>query len=160
MRLAAYEDYALGRCPECRANLVRTDEEDGGELACSHCGVVAGRANSAREDGSSVASVSKSVPLGSYILPDAEGASTFKGPAFGWARLNPNIAGRGTPLLKCSLLTGRVADRLALPKSVAQAAEITARRLLPNRATYEANIPSISAYSLLYACARHESLDY
>ena len=150
---AAYEDYALGRCPECRGSLVRMHEEDGGELACSRCGVVAGRANNTREDGATVASVSKNVPLGSYIVADAESATpSLRGPAFGWARLMPNIIGRGTPLLNCSLLTERVAEKLALPKSVAQAAEITARRLLPHREAYEATIPSISAYSLLYAC--------
>jgi transcription initiation factor TFIIIB Brf1 subunit/transcription initiation factor TFIIB len=93
------------------------------------------------------------VPLGSYIVADAESATpSLRGPAFGWARLMPNIVGRGTPLLNCSLLMGRVAERLALPKSVVQAAEITAKRLLPHREAYRATIPSISAYSLLYAC--------
>jgi transcription initiation factor TFIIIB Brf1 subunit/transcription initiation factor TFIIB len=50
------------------------------------------------------------------------------------------------------MLTNRIAERLALPKSIAQAADITARRLLIHRESYEATIPSISAYSLLYAC--------
>jgi transcription initiation factor TFIIIB Brf1 subunit/transcription initiation factor TFIIB len=39
-----------------------------------------------------------------------------------------------------------------LPKSIVQSAEITARRLLPHREAYGATIPSISAYSLLFAC--------
>jgi transcription initiation factor TFIIIB Brf1 subunit/transcription initiation factor TFIIB len=152
-RLAAYENYALDRCPECRANLVRTNEEDGGERACSRCGVVAGRANTAQQDGSLAPSVSKNEPLGSYITADTSGSGPpLKGPAFGWARLMPNIIGRATPLLKCSRLTGRIAEKLALPKSIAQSAEITARRLLPHREAYCATVPSISAYSLLYAC--------
>jgi transcription initiation factor TFIIIB Brf1 subunit/transcription initiation factor TFIIB len=64
----------------------------------------------------------------------------------------PNIVGRATPLLKCSRLTGRVAEKLALPKCIAQSAEITAKRLLLHREAYGATIPSVSAYSLLYAC--------
>jgi transcription initiation factor TFIIIB Brf1 subunit/transcription initiation factor TFIIB len=152
-RLAAYEDYALGRCPECRGSLVRMHEEDGGELACSMCGVVAGRANSTQEDGSSTASVSKNVPLGSYIVADtADSTVSLKGPAFGWARLMPNIVGRGSPLLTCTGITNRVAERLALPKSITDAADFTARRLLPHREAYRTTIPSISAYSLLHAC--------
>jgi transcription initiation factor TFIIIB Brf1 subunit/transcription initiation factor TFIIB len=152
-KLAAYEDYALGRCPECRANLVRTNEEDGGELACSRCGIVAGKANTAQQDGSLAPSVSKNEPLGSYIIADTNGSGpSLKGPAFGWARLMPNIVGRATPLLKCSRLTGRIAEKLALPKSIVRSAEITAKRLLPHREACGATIPSISAYSLLYAC--------
>jgi transcription initiation factor TFIIIB Brf1 subunit/transcription initiation factor TFIIB len=152
-RLAAYEDYALGRCPECRGSLVRMHEEDGGELACSMCGVVAGRASSAQEDGSTTRSVSKNVDLGSYLSSDTESPTpSLKGPAFGMARLMTNIVGRGTPLLNCTRLTNRVAEKLALPKSITEAAGITARRLLPHREAYEATIPSISAYSLLYAC--------
>lgn len=151
-RTAAYEEYSiLGRCPECKEGLVYSGEE-GGERVCSYCGIVASRADYAREDGSSAPSVSKSEPLGSYIVADTESAPSLKGAAFGWAKLMPNIVGRGGPMLTCSGLTNRVAERLALPKSIAQSADITARRLLPNRATYEATIPSISAYSLLYAC--------
>ena len=152
-RQAAYEDYSiLGRCPECREGLVYAGEE-GTELTCSYCGIVVGRADYTREDGFSAPSVSKSEPLGSYIVADAESASpSLKGPAFGWAKLMPNIIGRGSPQLTCGSLTNRVAERLALPKSIVQSAEITARRLLPHREAYEATIPSISAYSLLYAC--------
>ena len=151
-RLAAYEEYSiLGRCPECREGLVCAGE--GEELVCSWCGIVVGRADSAREGGSSAPCVSKSEPLGSYIVADGGSASpSLKGPAFGWARLMPNIVGRGTPMLTCSGLTNRVADRLALPKSIVQSAEITARRLLPHREAYGTTIPSISAYSLLFAC--------
>ena len=151
-RTAAYEEYSiLGRCPECREGLVCAGEE-GGELTCSHCGIVVGRADNIREDGSSAQSVSKCEPLGSYIVADTESAPSLKGAAFGWAKLMPNIVGRGGPMLTCSGLTNRVAERLALPKSIAQSADITARRLLPHREAYEATIPSISAYSLLYAC--------
>lgn len=151
-RTAAYEEYSiLGRCPECREGLVYSGEE-GGERVCSYCGIVASRGDYAREDGSSAQSVSKCEPLGSYIIADTESAPSLKGAAFGWAKLMPNIVGRGGPMLTCSGLTNRIAERLSLPKSIAQSADITARRLLPNRATYEATIPSISAYSLLYAC--------
>ena len=151
-RQAAYEGYSiLGRCPECREGLVCAGEE-GGELTCSYCGIVVGRADNIREDGSSAQSVSKCEPLGSYIVADTESAPSLKGAAFGWAKLMPNIVGRGGPMLTCSGLTNRVAERLALPKSIAQSADITARRLIPHREAYEATIPSISAYSLLYAC--------
>ena len=151
-RTAAYEDYSvLGRCPECREGLVCAGEE-GGELTCSYCGIVVGGVDNARGDGSSAPSVSKCEPLGSYIVADTESTPSLRGPAFGWARLIPNIVGRGTPLLNCSLLTERVAEKLALPKGVAQAANMTARRLLPHKEACGATIPSISAYSLLYAC--------
>ena len=150
-RQAAYEGYSiLGRCPECREGLVCAEEE--GELTCSYCGIVVGRADSAREDGSSAPSGSKSEPLGSYIVADTESAPSLTGPAFGWAKLMPNIVGRGTPQLACSGLTNRVADRLALPKSIAQNAHITARKLLPHREAYRTTLATISAYSLLHAC--------
>ncbi len=75
-RLAAYEAYSsLGKCPECRSSLVRTSEEEGGELACSHCGVVAGRIGNTREDGFSAPSASKNEPLGSYILANGGSAA-------------------------------------------------------------------------------------
>ena len=151
-RLAAYEEYSiLGRCPECREGLVYAGDERT-ELTCSYCGIVVSRAEYTREDGSTAPSVSKSEPLGSYIVADTESASSLKGPAFGWAKLMPNIVGRGGPMPTCSMLTNRIAERLSLPKSIAQAADITARRLLPHREAYEATIPSISAYSLLFAC--------
>jgi transcription initiation factor TFIIIB Brf1 subunit/transcription initiation factor TFIIB len=151
-RTAAYEEYSiLGRCPECREGLVYAGEERT-ELTCSFCGIVVSRADYTREDGSTAPSVSKSEPLGSYIVADTESASSLKGPAFGWAKLMPNIVGRGGPMPTCSMLTNRIAERLALPKSIAQSADITARRLLIHRESYEATIPSISAYSLLYAC--------
>ncbi len=151
-RQAAYEGYSiLGRCPECREGLVCAGEE--GELTCSYCGIVVGSADNVREDGSSAPSGSKSEPLGSYIVADAENATpSLKGPAFGWAKLMPNIVGRGTPQLTCSGLTNRVADRLALPKSIAQNAQITARKLLPHREAYGTTLATISAYSILHAC--------
>ncbi len=152
-RLAACEGYStLGRCPECRGSLISAGEEGGGELVCSFCGIVAGRANSASEDGSSAPSVSKNEPLGSFILADASATPSLRSPAFGWARLMPNVIGRGGPLLACSRLTERISERLMLPKSVMQNANLTARRLLPGRMTYGASIPAISAYSLLHAC--------
>lgn len=49
-------------------------------------------------------------------------------------------------------MTERIAERLELPKSIVQKASVVARRLLPRRMTYNATIPAISAYSLLYAC--------
>jgi transcription initiation factor TFIIIB Brf1 subunit/transcription initiation factor TFIIB len=151
-KLAAYEEYSiLGRCPECREGLVYAGEERT-ELTCSYCGIVVSRADYTREDGSTAPSVSKSEPLGSYIVADPEGAPSLKGPAFGWAKLMPNIVGRGGPMPTCSMLTNRIAERLSLPKSIAQSADITARRLLTQRESYDATIPSISAYSLLYAC--------
>ena len=152
-RTAAYEEYSiLGRCPECREGLVYAGEERT-ELTCSFCGIVVSRADYTREDGSSAPSVSKSEPLGSYIVADTESASpSLKGPAFGWAKLMPNIVGRGGPMLACSGLTNRVADRLALPKSVTQNAQITARKLLPHREAYGTTLATVSAYSILHAC--------
>ena len=151
-RTAAYEEYSiLGRCPECREGLVYAGEERT-ELTCSFCGIVVSKADHTQGDGSSAPSVSKCEPLGSYIVADTESAPSLKGAAFGWAKLMPNLVGRGGPLLTCTGLTNRIAERLSLPKSIAQSADITARRLLPNREAYGATIPSISAYSLLYAC--------
>src|SRR2546427_13210707 len=46
----------------------------------------------------------------------------------------------------------RIAERLELPKSIVHQANLVARRLLPDKKTYNATIPAISAYSLLYAC--------
>ena len=69
-RTAAYEEYSiLGRCPECREGLVYAGEERT-ELTCSYCGIVVSRADYTREDGSTAPSVSKSEPLGSYIVAD------------------------------------------------------------------------------------------
>jgi len=151
-RLAVYEAYSiLGKCPECRADLVNTGEE-GGELACSKCGVVAGTAASVRDDGSSAPSASKNGPLGSYFAAPGDAGPSRSGPAFGLARLNPNIIGRGGPLQACAEMTERIASNLELPKSVAQSANLVARRLLPCRKDIGATIPAISAYSL----ARHE----
>jgi transcription initiation factor TFIIIB Brf1 subunit/transcription initiation factor TFIIB len=151
-RLAAYEQYAaLGTCPECRGDLTNAGEA-GGELVCSACGIVVGRATGPPEDGASALSVSKRTPLGSYIVADGSDTQSLKGPAFGLGRINPNIIGRGGPMLTCSLLTNRVAEKLGLPKSVVENANITARRLLPGRKAYGATIYTISAYSLLHAC--------
>jgi transcription initiation factor TFIIIB Brf1 subunit/transcription initiation factor TFIIB len=151
-RLATYEEYgALGRCPECRGNLTSAGEE-GGELVCSGCGVVVGRATGTPGDGSSALSVSKRTPLGSYIVADGIGTPSLNGPGFGLGKINPNIIGRGGPMLTCSGLTNRVAERLALPKCVVENANLTAGRLLPGRKAYGASIPAISAYSLLHAC--------
>jgi transcription initiation factor TFIIIB Brf1 subunit/transcription initiation factor TFIIB len=144
-RQAAYEDYSvLGKCPECRGNLTSAGEE-GGEQVCASCGIVAGRATGSPGDGSAALTVSKRTPLGSYIVADGSGI-----PSLG--RINPNIIGRGGPLLTCSRLTNRVAERLALPKSVVECANMTAGRLLPGRKAYGASIAAISAYSLLHAC--------
>jgi len=151
-RLAAYEQYAaLGTCPECRGDLTSAGEA-GGELVCSACGVVVGMATGTLEDGSPAPSVSKRTPLGSYIVGPGSDTQSLKGPAFGLGRINPNIVGRGGPLLTCSLLTNRVGERLSLPKSVVENANITAGRLLPSRKAYGATIYAISAYSLLHAC--------
>ena len=140
-RTAAYEEYSiLGRCPECREGLVYAGEERT-ELTCSFCGIVVSRADYTREDGSTAPSVSKSEPLGSYIVADTESASSLKGPAFGWAKLMPNIVGRGGPMPTCSMLTNRIAERLSLPKSIAQAADITARRLLPQQGVLRSHNP-------------------
>ena len=49
-------------------------------------------------------------------------------------------------------MTERIAETLELPKSIVQQANVVARRLLPRKETYNATIPAISAYSLLYAC--------
>src|SRR5712691_1413674 len=54
--------------------------------------------------------------------------------------------------VSCLQMTERIAERLELPKSIVQQANLVARRLLPRRNTYNATIPAISAYSLLYAC--------
>ncbi|MGH9920432.1 MAG: hypothetical protein ACRD6W_16380, partial [Nitrososphaerales archaeon] len=133
-KLALYEGYAtLGKCPECREGLVYAGEERE-ELTCSFCGIVVSRTDSATEGGTLAQSVSKNEPLGSYIVADAESATpNLKGPAFGWARLMPNVVGRGGALLTCTGLTNRIADRLNLPKSIVQNAEVTARKLLAQR---------------------------
>ncbi len=151
-KLDAYEDYSIsGRCPECRGDLVNTGE-DGGELACSKCGLVAGKAASAVEEGASAPSVRKRRQLGSYIPADSAGTPSLNRPGFGLGKINPNIIGRGGPMLACWLLTSRVAERLALPKSVVENANITAGRLHPGRKAYGVSIAAISAYSLLHAC--------
>ena len=151
-RLAAYEEYgALGRCPECRGNVSGAGEEVG-ELVCSACGIVVGRATGTPDGGSSARSVSKRTPLGSYIVADGFGTPTLNGPGFGLGRINPNIIGRGGPMLTCVGLTNRVGERLALPKSVVENANLTAGRLLPGRNAYGVSIAAISAYSLLHAC--------
>src|SRR5437870_9173057 len=49
-------------------------------------------------------------------------------------------------------MTERMAERLELPKSIVEQANVVERRLLPRKNTYTATIPAISAYSLLYAC--------
>jgi transcription initiation factor TFIIIB Brf1 subunit/transcription initiation factor TFIIB len=151
-KLAAYEDYsALGKCPECRANLTSAGEEEG-ERVCSACGIVAGRATGTPEHGMSAPSVSKRTPLGSYIVDGGTGTPSLNGPDFGLGRIKPNVIGRGGPLLTCTGLTTRVAERLSLPKSVIESADITAGRLLPGRKAYGVSIYAISAYSLLHAC--------
>jgi len=111
-----------------------------------------GRTTGTLENGSPALSVSKRTPLGSYIVGAGSDTQSLKGPAFGLGKINPNIIGRGGPVLTCSLLTNRVAERLGLPKSVVENANFTARRLLPGRKAYGASIYAISAYSLLHAC--------
>src|SRR5580704_156617 len=125
-KLAAYEDYSvLGKCPECRANLTSAGEEEG-ERVCSACGIVAGRATGMPEDGMSAPSVSKRTPLGSYIVAGGTDTPSLNGPDFGLGRIKPNVIGRGGPLLTCTGLTNRVAERLGLPKGVVDNANITA----------------------------------
>ena len=152
-KLALYERYStLGKCPECREGLVYAGDA-GNELVCSYCGIVVGATDYARDEGVPAYSGSKREPLGSYITADGEGATpSLKGPAFGWARLQPNIIGRGKPELTCSMLTDRMAEKLALPKTIPQAANVVAARLLKQRPAYGWTIPSVSAYSLLYSC--------
>jgi len=149
-RLAAYEQYAaLGTCPECKTGLMSADEERG-ELVCSGCGIVAGRANVTSEGGLSAPSVSKRTSLGSVV--GEGGDNSLRGATFGLGWVKPNTIGRGGPMLTCTLLTIRVAERLSLPKSVVENANITAGRLLPVRKECGATIYAISAYSLLHAC--------
>jgi len=151
-RLAAYEQYAaLGTCPECRGDLISAGEERA-ELVCSACGIVAGMGAGTPEDGMSAPSVSKRTPLGSYIVDGSTGTPSLNGPDFGLGRIKPNVIGRGGALLVCTTLTNRVADRLLLPKSIAESANITAGKLLPSRKACGASIYAISAYSLLHAC--------
>jgi transcription initiation factor TFIIIB Brf1 subunit/transcription initiation factor TFIIB len=151
-RQAAYEGYSvLGKCPECREGLVYAGGERG-EKVCSYCGIVVSEADRTVEEGFLPLSVSKKEPLGSYILAHENATVSLNRAKFGWARLNPNILGRETALIQCTMTTDRVAERLSLPKSVAQAANMIARRLLPHKEACEATIASISAYSLLYAC--------
>jgi transcription initiation factor TFIIIB Brf1 subunit/transcription initiation factor TFIIB len=149
-KLAAYEDYGLrGICPECREGLVYTGEE-GGELVCSFCGVVV-RTSGEQENTPSAQPGTASEPLGSFIVANEGAAPSLRSPAFGWARLMPNVIGRGGPTSTCSQMTERVAEKLGIPKSVVQQANAIANRLLPSRKTYNTSIPAISAYSLLYA---------
>src|SRR2546426_2289684 len=54
--------------------------------------------------------------------------------------------------VSCLQMNERIAERLELPKSIVRQANLVARRLLPRKKTYNATIPAISAYSLLYAC--------
>jgi transcription initiation factor TFIIIB Brf1 subunit/transcription initiation factor TFIIB len=146
-RTAEYELWAaVGRCPECTEHLVRM----GQEMVCPSCGVVAGGANVS--EGSAEPTTSKREPLGSYILAGERSATPLRGPAFGWAKLQPNIIGRGKPEQNCSMLTERMAEKLGLPKSIHGAANVTAGRLLTQRKAYGWTIPSVSAYSLLHAC--------
>jgi len=150
-KLAAYEDYGiLGKCPECREGLVYTGEE-AGELVCSFCGVVV-RASSEQDNGPSAQPGTTSEPLGSFIVAAEGAAPSLRSPAFGWAKLMPNVIGRGGPLSTCSQITERIAERLGIPKTVVQQANQIAGRLLPKRKTYNTTVPAISAYSLLYAC--------
>src|SRR2546425_12242466 len=54
--------------------------------------------------------------------------------------------------VSCMQMNERIAESLELPKSIVHQANLVARRLLPGKNTYNATIPAISAYSLLYAC--------
>ena len=150
-KLAAYEDYGLlGRCPECREGLVYTGEE-GGELVCSYCGVVVAKTSNGQNDGISGRPTTTSEPLGSYIIANEGASPSLRNPSFGWAKLMPNIIGRGGPLSTCSQITERIAEKLGIPRSVVQQANTIASKLLPKRKTYNTTVPAISAYSLLYA---------
>ena len=150
-KVAAYEDYGLlGRCPECREGLVYTGEE-AGELVCSFCGVVVMKTSNDQGNGYSGQPGTPSEPLGSYIVEHDGAVPSLRNPVFGSAKLMPNVIGRGGPISTCSQITERIAEKLGIPKSVAQQANTVAGRLLPKRKTYNARIPAISAYSLLYA---------
>jgi hypothetical protein len=150
-KLAAYEDYGLlGRCPECREGLVYTGEE-GGELVCSYCGVVVSNTNNGQTNGSLGQPSTSIEPLGSYIVATEGATPSLRNPAFGWAKLMPNIIGRGGPLSTCSQITERIAERLGIPKSVVQQANTIASKLVLKRKTYNTTVPAISAYSLLHA---------
>ena len=139
-RLAAYEAYSiLGVCPECRGTLVSAGEE----LACSSCGVVAGRGGGAEEELSAPTTTTKSGPLGSYI--DERGAPSLRGTAFGLARLNANIIGHGGNVETCSRITARIAERLGLPRNVVQQADLVARKILPARKPRGVTLPGVSA---------------
>ena len=151
-KVAAYEEYSiLGRCPECRADLVNAGEE-GGSWPAPTAGLWSGRADERQGRRVSAPSVSKNGPLGSYFLDTRR-----RRPVPERTRLRPgeaepeyHRAGRAAAGLHGD--DDRIASNLELPKSVAQSANLVARRLLPCRKDIGATIPAISAYSLLHAC--------
>jgi transcription initiation factor TFIIIB Brf1 subunit/transcription initiation factor TFIIB len=150
------------RCLECRGRIVQVGEE----FVCTSCGI-------ATRKEESVAEVRTASPiigsrLGSYMgrKEDEGSKADFNGNStVGYAkRLSDNIGlddAEGT----CSVLTRRVADKLALPAFVRENAVALSGKILAHaRQTRgvtgrRTSVPAISAYALLSAC-RSAGMDH
>ena len=160
-KAAAYEEYAvLRRCPECRGHLV----EAGEELACTSCGLVA---KTERRSVEAYTGDGAGQRLGSYIgtKQDQNSHADFNGTStIGYAKLISDNMGVDSAAWNCANIVRRVAEKLSLPAFATEnAVAISERMLVDSRngllGSKRTSVPAISAYSILSACARHESLD-
>ena len=143
------------RCRECRGHVVQAGEE----FVCTSCGVVTRKEEPVTENRAGSRVVSGR--LGSYMGKKEDEGSTadFNGNStIGFAkRLSDNI-GLDQAEWDCSVLTRRVADRLALPAFVKENAVVLSGKMLAYaRGSQKAggrrtSIPAISAYAFLSAC--------
>ncbi len=147
------------RCRECRGRLVQSGEE----LACVKCGVVARTERTTQQE---VITASRRPShdderLGSYLGTRKEERSraSFNGQSsLGYVKRLSDHLGEDRQAWNCSVLIGRVAERLSLPATVKKNAILLSKRILADmrrEGLHRRNmttVPTISAYCLVSAC--------
>lgn len=148
------------RCRECRGRLVQSGEE----FACVNCGVVA-RTERTTSQGEEIKTSHRpshdDERLGSYMGTREEERSraSFNGQStLGYVKRLSDHLGEDHQARNCSVLIGRVAERLSLPVTVKENAILLSRRILADmrkeglHGRNMTTVPTISAYCLVSAC--------
>lgn len=139
------------KCPECRGKLVQSD----GETACSSCGIVVWRGALQQSSEPATSEGDAGNHLGSYMgtKDEEHSQSAFnEHSTLRYVKLVSDHIGDDSSVYTCSRLIERVVQRFSLPRFVLENAVLLSRKLLADRKSHRATVPTISAYSLMCAC--------